>query len=380
MDVAANAKVLLDAVTCAGHVATGILEIKEQCGNDGNTTLRKKDVANLGLFADTLQCIEEVGRQKVQDVCRVSHVLSGYDKLMRDERKKDVEVAAKTKTPYFIRKVKAFRKSCSNGLFKKSTVSTPPKDLPPANEPTRRSVRETTTVTPEKSTKEVLKDFNGHPPYPYLEWTNESLIRSVLALDKLNGSTEDGKNIISRRKFMQNVVAVGKSSYKDQSGIHRMVANYFKDGKIPEGRGRPSTIGVSEMESMVKSKIADHDSDSSRFKIEHMKEIYTTKKREKAEEHGLESERVSCPTDAKTLKTAMMATAMNSAESGIGISEKKMAKKTEARYKAEHSVMKAYSYAATVLATHFIEGPQPFYPKTFQRRKLSVDAKTTIDN
>ena len=130
MDVAADAKILLDAVTCAGHVATGILEIKERCGKDTKPTLRKQDVADLGLFADTLQCIvEEAGRQKVQDVCSVSHVLSGYDKLSRAELKKDVEVAAKTTTTYFIRKVRAFRKSSKNGLFKKSTASTPPKEL-----------------------------------------------------------------------------------------------------------------------------------------------------------------------------------------------------------------------------------------------------------
>lgn len=46
-----DVKTLLNALTCTGHVATGLSEIKERC-DDGITTLRKRDVTNLELYVD----------------------------------------------------------------------------------------------------------------------------------------------------------------------------------------------------------------------------------------------------------------------------------------------------------------------------------------
>ena len=42
-------------------------------------------------------------------------------------------------------------------------------------------------------------------------------------------------------------------------------------------------------------------------------------------------------------------------------------------------MMMGYSYAATVLATHFIEGPIPTKLKEYKQDKLSKHAKQTVE-
>ena len=88
----------------------------------------------------------------------------------------------------------------------------------------------------------------------------------------------------------------------------------------------------------------DRTIDSSQFKLEHMEQVFREKEKE-AEQNGLESETetVKCTVTAPTLKAAMMAEAMNGDDSGLAISNKKLATKTEKQFQSEHSAMGAYA-------------------------------------
>ncbi len=124
-----DAKILLNTLACAGHVATGLSEIKDRC--DGGRTLRKQDVGNLELYVDTLNNIEDVGRRKVGHLCQDgSYVLTTYDMFASAERKKDEE-DTRSSAPLFIRKLRQFRDACAKGLGKRRKNSqTPALSLP----------------------------------------------------------------------------------------------------------------------------------------------------------------------------------------------------------------------------------------------------------
>lgn len=114
-----DAKVLLDGLACAGHVATGLSVIKDRC-DDGETVLKKEDVKNLKLYMDTLNRIEEVGRKTIQSICpNGGYIVKGYDRRVVADRKKH-ENDARSSTPYFIRKLREFKDSCAKGFRKKS--------------------------------------------------------------------------------------------------------------------------------------------------------------------------------------------------------------------------------------------------------------------
>ena len=95
-------------------------------------------------------------------------------------------------------------------------------------------------------------------------------------------------------------------------------------------------------------------------------DVIGEEKMEQAERNGLESERVQCTVSDTTMKATMMAVAMGSADSGLGISKEKLSKKSEKRFQAETSVMGGDAYATMVLSTNFIEGPRPHMLNKFQ--------------
>jgi len=76
------------------------------------------------------------------------------------------------------------------------------------------------TVTPEKRTVDILKKYNGQPPFPYKKWTKALLIKELLELDNMTNGRD--KSFISRNQFMQNIVTAGKTDYKHYTGIMRI--------------------------------------------------------------------------------------------------------------------------------------------------------------
>ena len=66
-------------------------------------------------------------------------------------------------------------------------------------------------------------------------------------------------------------------------------------------------------------------------------------------------------------------------EEATTFSKKTLLKKTGQRFQSEYSMMMGYSYAAMVLATHFIEGPVPTKLKEYKQDKLGKHAKQTVE-
>ena len=174
---------------------------------------------------------------------------------------------------------------------------------------------------------------------------------------------EEHYEVISKRELMENVVKVkaGKSTYKSHQGISAMYNTWLctEDGKVPGGVGRPSSIDIDKVESIVKSVRKECSSDSNRSKLEQVTDDLNKDKLAQAEKDGLDPNSVDCKTSKRRVNEAMTVVAMGGAESGIGISKKKLANKTEARYRAEHSIVGGYAYATTVFSTHFVEGNHP---------------------
>ena len=66
---------------------------------------------------------------------------------------------------------------------------------------------------------------------------------------------------------------------------------------------------------------------------------------------------------------------------GVGtFTSNKLLTKTEKRFQSEHSLMMGYSYATTVLATHFIEGAVPRLLSKFRAENPDKDALMTTDS
>ncbi len=112
---------------------------------------------------DTLNNIEDVGRQEVGHLCQDgSYVLTAYDKFASVECKKD-EDDTRSSAPLFIRKLRQFRDACAKGLGKRRKNSqTPALSLPQTNKASRFSERLMNNVTPAKTPDATLKEYNGH--------------------------------------------------------------------------------------------------------------------------------------------------------------------------------------------------------------------------
>ena len=134
---------------------------------------------------------------------------------------------------------------------------------------------------------------------------------------------------------------------------------------------------VGEAEYVMKTLLKEHTSDSSAFELKDMKEAYSSRLKDKADKCGLESETIHVQVTNQTAKAMTLAAAMG--DSVGTFTTKKLLTKTEKRFQSEHSLMMGYSYAATVLATHFVEGPSPRSLAKFQPDKLSGQAQETMD-
>ena len=114
------------------------------------------------------------------------------------------------------------------------------------------------------------------------------------------------------------------------------------------------------------------------MKLSAVKKVYETNySKEQAAKDGFDTESINCSVAHQTAKVGMMAVTMGSKE--LKLTKKKLTTKTLPRYIAEHSVMSGYAYSATVLATHFIEGPRPTCMNYYKPEELRADAKETIE-
>ena len=175
MDGAIYANNLLDTISISGHLAAGVSGVIERRG-DGKSILLKGDVEELKLFRDVLDHQQELGRQQVQKISEQSYLLAAYDKKARADRFKEEQTPTRSKDPYFIRKIKEFRRTFHN---KKKTPTKEAPPLPATNkkEASRRSERQVSTVSPEKTAADTKKEYNGQPPFS-MESTPSSSLES----------------------------------------------------------------------------------------------------------------------------------------------------------------------------------------------------------
>ena len=304
-----------------------------------------------------LECIHHQGRDQTAKVSPVTHLLRAYDmRAARDRAKHEQENPHPKSVSEEMWMLKCFVKQCEGSLPKAS------------NKPIRKkSTRIESAIDQAKKDKLVEQLLKGKPPHPNKTWTKEALIDS---LERLEGT---GKS----NEFIKKVIELGNSSYNHRSSIFKLFQKW-KSTQTVCPVGRPLKMSLEDAEMSVKKVLSDRTSDSSAFVLSNMKEAYASKLKERAANSGLDPDSVGAAVSDNLAKTMTLAAAMGE---GVGtFTSKKLLTKTEKRFQSEHSLMMGYSYATTVLATHFIEGAVPRSLSKFRAENLDKDALETTDS
>ena len=109
----------------------------------------------------------------------------------------------------------------------------------------------------------------------------------------------------------------------------------------------------------TKQQLKDRTNDSNTFRLKDMKNMVVGKKKGVAASNGLDPDSIECSVSTEWAKINMTATSAR--EIGVTFSQKKLMRKTAARFRSEHSIMCGYSYACTALTTMYLSGPQPVW-------------------
>ena len=209
--------------------------------------------------------------------------------------------------------------------------------------------------------------LRGLPPYPCRVWTKTQLIDALVVLAPKKKVGE----------FVTKVIQLGNTEYKHRSGIYKMFDKWKASGLPPPSRGRPMSMELDKAQVGVSNVLRSRATNSSAFMLDNMKDMYTNMVKERVAEDGLDPECVKSGCSDKLAKAMTMAVAMGG---DVGkLTNKKLLKKTEKRFQAEHSIFSAYAYALTVLSTHYVEGPVPSKLKQFQLDKLDPQALETVE-
>ena len=128
--------------------------------------------------------------------------------------------------------------------------------------------------------------------------------------------------------------------------------------------------------SASKQLLKDRSHDSSAVQLEHMKKIMEIRQKEKANKDGLDPDTIKCKVTTRAAKVNLIVAAV---EGEVAFSKKTLLIKTEARFRAEHSVMSGFSYATTCLMTHYIEGRKPSWMRNIDMTSLPFSVKKTLD-
>ena len=69
-----------------------------------------------------------------------------------------------------------------------------------------------------------MKEFNGKPPVGAFTWSKEAFAKAVTKLDSTitEEDTKGTEGAMTRNKFIQDVINVGKSPFKTISGVLKM--------------------------------------------------------------------------------------------------------------------------------------------------------------
>ena len=373
-DPAKSARRLLDTIAICNNIASALSEFIQKYED----RLPKCAVANLQIIAEASKCIHLVGRQQTTKVSIVKSLLPAYQEVQRMQLEEEGE-GRDTRVSPSMRKVKQFVGLCRDASTKRSRpsaegerpvvecVPTPPKKK------LRRSER-CRVVSPVVKETMDIDSFSGRPLNGEKEWTKMALINFMIELKNCNKKANP---------FLKKIIASNTCpDYTSGTGpIYRLYTNWVKNNKIRGTVGRPKTMTVREAAECIKTGLKNCTLEgSSQFKLSHMLSEFEKKRKLQAELDGLDPETVKCGVTPRTAKTMMTAVAMLE-DTSINFNTHKSINKTEARYRAEHSVMGAQAYAMTALTTSIKAGRRPPWmnDKRFRGKVPSRETLETIE-
>ena len=223
---------------------------------------------DLELIISSLGFVYKEGRMQVAKVSVVGYVLPTYKKRKKEEKRK--EAPSQSSSSEATIKLKAFVKKCKNPDHIKNHVEKVKEkiDSPiPIKKLWRSEIPVNYKVTPDKADVKV----SGQPPFHDKRCTKETLIYALIKLE----------NMGKKKVFIRNVLKVGKRTYRDNSGSYQM-HNSWKQNKVVLGRGCRSDHTIDAAVDAVRAVLKKFSDSSSAFKLQDLKDVYASKKREQA--------------------------------------------------------------------------------------------------
>ena len=375
-DAAKDARRLFDTIAVCENISAALSEFVDKYAQ----RLPKCAVRDIRLLSEGARCVHWVGMKQAANVSVLNGLLEAYHQVRKlraeEEREKETELSQRSRVSASMRHVKKFVAGCTVAPTKRPSSSDndlveAPKCTPPKKK-LRRSERR--PVTPDPIVKYTIDSFTGKPIDGAKEWTKIAIIRLIADLKNHN---------VKPNAFLKKIIA-SKSCPFYQSDVGPMYRLYreWEQSKTIRGRvGRPQTMSVAEALDCVKEGLSSSSLEGgSQFKLAHMQSIFEQKRRSQAQKIGLDPDSVNCSVSARTAKTMMTAVAMLE-DSSLHFNKHKSINKTEARYRAEHSVMGAQAFAMTDVTTGIKAGAPPPWmsEKRFRGKKPSKQTLETIE-
>ena len=369
-DAAKNARRLLDTITICESVSLALCELVLKYRD----RLPKCAVDDFETLADASRCIHEVGRQQITAVSIVKGLLPAYRHVKLMEKEEGGERPG-GRVSLSMRKVKQFVALCRKAPAQISGTkrereteveedvhTPPPKKL-------RRSERR--VVSPVSEDHLDIDCFSGQPLNGQKEWTKIAIVNFIIELKKHKKIDPFLKKIVASKTCPHYQSATGP--------IFRMFGHWQKNKTITGKRGRPKVLSLREAKESVLTSLRTCGTEgSSQFKLRHMQSAFEEKRKAIAEQNGLDPESINCKVSLKTAKNLMTAVAMLE-DRTLNFNTHKSINKTEARFRAEHSVMGAEAYALTALTTGIkAGGRQPWMND--KRFRGKVPSKETLES
>ena len=365
-DAAGSARRLLDFFGVCQHAASALEQKLD------TLDLPVRDERDIRAVIRAMNILHVQGPTFTRKISTIPFLIKGYSRLQASLD--DQLFSRGTQDSIALQKVKRFLIDCEGKKRESSVLSTVDTNAGPLVKKAKRSDRvlarklNTNAKSLSALDSKALSappEFTGEPPDGATFWTKRALIS---AIDELGVTSW-------RKPFLKKVVSVGKTHYLELNSIYRMYRNFKKTGHLQNGAGRPS-LTLSQLEERARGSIDQRASDSNCFRLKDVKSALSSRKKDEAEKNGLDGDSIDVSVNDEWAKVSLTALALS--DTKLSFTKKKLLKKTETRFIAEHSVMGAYAYAATVLSTHFIFGTRPTRLTKFHPGKMSHDAQETL--
>jgi len=139
-------------------------------------------------------------------------------------------------------------------------------------------------IEPTNVDTERARIMIGEPPNGERFWSKEMLVNALTQLEEKKLSNA----------FIAKVLEKTNSRYSHPSAIYKLYSTWKKEKVVPTQRGRPCLVDLNVAEGITKKVVHGCKTDSSAFRLQDMKRVYSEKKRQKAEADGLDRDTVDC--------------------------------------------------------------------------------------